>query len=345
VTQWARPMNDFPRPLRYGLAALLPLWAFAAVVWVYAPIAGPKPLHWAAAVVIVLAGLAAPLLRDPRSAFAAALGLTALGLAAFSLISPELERAWRPEQARLPQATVVGDELRVVEARAFRWAADESFEPAWFDAQYDLSTLQGLDFLVSPFGGVPGIAHTMFSFRFADGRALVVSPEVRKEVGEAYSAMGGLFRNYELMYVLADERDALHLRTHVWGDEVFAHPVDITPATARRLLEHIAARTQQLHERPDFYNTVTASCATTLASHVEAIADPPIHLDWRVLLPGFSDEMAFELGLLGGDSIEALRAQNALSPHIAAAATRVDFSRAIRGLPPAPRPPGHRSAE
>ncbi len=322
---------------RLALLLLLPLWAAAGAVWWFAPLGGPKLLHWAAAGFLLLLGATAPLRREPRAAIGMAMLLSALGFAGFAALQPSHERAWRPEQSRMPQATIVGDELRLLYARAFRWAKGDgadAFEPAWFDAAYDLRRLEGLDFLISPFGDVPGIAHTMFSFRFDDGRRIVVSPEVRKERGEAYDPKLGLFRNYELMYVLADERDALHLRTNVWGDEVYAHPVDVQPATARRLLEHIAARVQQLHEEPAFYNTILASCSTSLGDHVEAISEPPIHLDWRVLLPGFSDELGFELGLLGGPTIEALRERNATSPHAGAAADRPDFARAIRGLPP-----------
>ena len=43
--------------------------------------------------------------------------------------------------------------------------------------------------------------------------------KARKEKGEAYSALKGFFRKYELYCVVADERDVVRLRTNYRQDE------------------------------------------------------------------------------------------------------------------------------
>ena len=49
------------------------------------------------------------------------------------------------------------------------------------------------------------------SFGFAGGDHIAVSVETRPEKGEAYSAIGGFFKQFEVIYILAEERDVLQL--------------------------------------------------------------------------------------------------------------------------------------
>lgn len=326
-----------PRRLRtLGLALALWPWAlWCSAVLFLGPLEAPLVTRLAS--VLLLLGLAgaAPFQRHPGKLVAATLALVGMICLLWDSLEPAQYSRWIPAQSEVPSAVIEGDQLHLERGRAFRWNDDETAEPNWFSATYDLDRLVGLDFVVSRFGDFDGIAHTLLSFRFDDGRALVVSPEIRKEEGEDYSPWRGLFRNYELIYILGDERDVLHLRTNVWRDPVYIHPVAVEPATARRLLESVVARVHRLETHPAFYNTVTASCATALAADIQRMADPPLDLDWRILLPGYSDAMALDLGLLDTEvDVEATRANNFATPRADAAALRPDFSRAIRGLPP-----------
>ena len=72
------------------------------------------------------------------------------------------------------------------------------------------------------------IAHTFVSFRFSDGQNIAISLEVRKEVDEEYSPTKGMFKQYEMIYVIGDERDLLPLRTHIRKEEVFLYPMNLT---------------------------------------------------------------------------------------------------------------------
>ena len=72
--------------------------------------------------------------------------------------------------------------------------------------------------LVAVYWMGPAIAHIFVSFDFAGGDHLAVSIETRKEKGEGYSTLKGFFRQYELYYVVADERDVIRLRTNYRHD-------------------------------------------------------------------------------------------------------------------------------
>jgi hypothetical protein len=275
---------------------------------------------------LVVAWLAAT--ESPRATWWA-LGFAGVVFLLWGRLEPRQDRDWMPEHAVAPSVSIQGDELVVEGLRTFRWSEDGA-EEAWTKASYDLGRLQGMDLVVSHFGEHEGIAHTLLSFRFAGGAVLAVSPEIRKEVGEDYDPLRGMFRNYELIYVLADERDVLHLRTHVRGERVYVHPIDVLPTTARRVLERIVAHVQRLERRPAWYHTLTASCATALAADIQEAADPPLQLDWRVLLPGFSDALAFDLGLIRTDAdLETTLREDFADP--ARWTGGGDYSRAMRG--------------
>ena len=107
-----------------------------------------------------------------------------------------------------PTAEIQGNQLTVRNVRNFDYRTETDFTPRWETRTYDLSKLRGLDLYVI-YWGSPSIAHTILSWEFDDGQHLAVSIETRKETGESYSAVRGFFRQYELYYVLADERDVV----------------------------------------------------------------------------------------------------------------------------------------
>ncbi len=249
----------------------------------------------------------------------------------FVALAPSHERAWTEDQSRLPSVRFDGDQVHLGDLRAFRYRATDDWDAAWVDRTYDLSTIQGVDFAVEQFGPHEAIAHTLVTFRFADAPPLAVSVEIRKEVGESFGPVRGLFRQYELMYVLGDERDLLELRTVHRRDEVYLYPMRATPAQARALLESLLRGARAVAERPAFYNTVSASCTSVLARHLREVADLP--LDHRVYLPGYSDQLAFELGLIATDvDLAATRARFHINERAYAAAGAPDFSARIRAL-------------
>ncbi|MFZ5476526.1 MAG: DUF4105 domain-containing protein [Myxococcota bacterium] len=241
-------------------------------------------------------------------ALAASVGLIAV---AFALgVRPRADRAWAADHARQAWAEIDGDRLVVHDLRAARWRSADDVDVRWEDRTYDLSRLRDAWYVVVPFGEWRGPAHTFVSFGFGDGAFLSVSVEARREAGEAYSPWRGLARGYELIYVVGDERDLVHARAAVWGDPTWVYPVAGEVSAFREMLVGMLARASRLRESPEHYDTLTNSCMSNVADHVDAVAPGRVPRGWRLLLPGYSDEVALEAGLLATEGpIEAARAR------------------------------------
>ncbi|MFZ0790365.1 MAG: DUF4105 domain-containing protein, partial [Chromatiaceae bacterium] len=195
--------------------AIAILWAVAAL-W----IDGPESRVLAGTLaggVVLIAALIGVLVRPWRRAAVAVLVLVAIVLGWWLTLEPSQSRDWQPDVARLPTATIDGSLLTVRNVRNFGYRGEGDFSERWETRTYDLDTLVGFDMFVS-FWGPTLYGHTIASWEFADGRHLAVSIETRKETGEEYSALRGFFRQYELYYVVADERDLIGLRTNQRGE-------------------------------------------------------------------------------------------------------------------------------
>lgn len=261
--------------------------------------------------------------------------LVLLLTAAVSLRQPSLDRHWTEDNARLPEASFRGDTVIVRNVRAFEWRTTSDFTPAWEQRRYDLSRLASVWFLVEPFGDFRGPAHTFVSFGFAhpagDTAYVAISVELRKEVGETYHPVRGLFREYELTYVVGDERDLVRLRSNVRRDSVFLYRVNATPEQGRTLFRAMLERANALATTPEFYNTLSSSCTTNIVDHVNAIAPNRVPFSFKVLLPAFADELAYDLGLLDTTRTFAeLRRAALINPQALAASDAPDFSVRIR---------------
>lgn len=232
--------------------------------------------------------------------FLVAVGLLAIaGAVWLASRRPTNERAWSADHAVLPNAYFDGSRVRIVGVRNFRYGTDGTVRPAFEERTYDLGRLESVWFVLVPFSGrwrAP--AHSFVSFGFGDSQFVGISVEARREAGERYGVLAGLFRRYELMYVMAEERDLLLRRVLRDSNDVYVYPVNASPAKARELFVAMVGRANALAERPEFYNTLTNSCTSNLVNHVNAIAPGRIPAGWRTLLPGYADEVALELGLI-----------------------------------------------
>jgi len=196
------------------------------------------------------------------------------------------------------------DLVRIRDVRDFRHDADGVVVEAWDDRTYDLRKLDAMWYVLSIFDGEGwrGPAHGMFSFGFSDGQYVTISVEARKEVGESYSWSQGLFKKYELIYVVGDERDLVLTRAVYRPDVVYMFPVATTAEKVRELFVDMLEKANALCEEPEFYNTLTDNCTSRLRDHVNAIAPGRIPASWKIALPGYSDELMEGLGLLDSDA-------------------------------------------
>jgi hypothetical protein len=215
-----------------------------------------------------------------------------------AVLAPSNNREWTPNHAVLPRAEFRGSQVTVRNIRNSRYLTDYDYVAQHYDDQFDLGELDSVDFIMTPFKEAPALAHTMLSFGFRDGRQVVVSAEARLERGEKYHPLNGAMRQYELMYVVGDERDLLPLRTKHRDVDVYVYRSTASPTRVRSLFHDVMNRVNQLEKRPEFYDTITNNCTSNIVFHINRLQPGRIPLDMRALLPGYSDELAYELGLI-----------------------------------------------
>lgn len=207
-------------------------------------------------------------------------------------------RVWRPDLAILPFAEFRGNEITIRHVRNCRYRTEEDYDVRHYDLTFNLDDVVNVDFIVVPFKETSLLAHTMLSFGLRSGEHFCISVEARLDQGESYSAIGGLRKKFELIYVIADEKDVIPLRTNTRDVEVYLYRGRATPDQAQNLLVGMLDRSNKLQREPEFYDLINNNCTTNLVSHVNQLRPGKVPFDWRVILPGHSDRLAFELGLI-----------------------------------------------
>ena len=249
-------------------------------------------------------GLSFPLIlnREMRRTAAGLLGVVILtATIGWTALEPSNEREWPAEQRLIPRASFAGSRVTIDNVRNFRWGPGSHVRPGWESRTYDLDSLSSVWYVLTPFSrDRRGPAHAFVSFGFDDGTHVAISVEARREVGEQYSIVRGLMKRFEIMYVVGDERDLMDLRVRR-GDDVYVYPIRATRAQVRTLFTGMLRRANELYEEPEFYGTLRNNCTTNLLAHVNTVAAEPIPWGGRILLPGYSDEVAYERGLIDTD--------------------------------------------
>lgn len=198
----------------------------------------------------------------------------------------------------MPHAEFQGDLVRVSDIRDFRYAAADVLVPRYDSRVYDLRRIKGVDFIVVPFVDTPKLAHTMLSFGFDDGEYLAFSVEARRREGQEYSPISGMLNSYELIYVLADERDVIPLRTLHHGSDTYVYRTRATPAQSQALFVDVLQRANQLHQRPELYNTLTNNCTTNIRDHINRVMPGRVPWNPALWISGRADRSAYNMGLL-----------------------------------------------
>jgi hypothetical protein len=263
-----------------------------------------------------------------------AVALVAIGVW-WSGLTPSNERDWQPEVARLAYATINGDLVTLYDIRNFDYRTETDFTPAYYDRTYDLNKLDSGD-LVAVYWMGPAIAHLLLSFGFGDDH-LAISIEARKEKGEGYSSAKGFFRQYELYYVVADERDVVRVRTNYRKDppeDVYIYPLRVPRENVRRVFLEYVHKMNALRERPEFYNTLTTNCTTAILMNTR-VNPESLPFSWKVLVSGYTPAYVYESGRIDRSlPFEELQRCSLVKAAAQAADQAPDFSRRIRaGLP------------
>jgi len=251
-------------------------------------------------------------------------------------LRPSNDRDWRADVARLATAQVHGDRVAVRNVRNFRYRTVDDFDERWEERSYDLSRLDGLDIFFIDWG--PRLYnHTILSWSFADGQRIAISVEVRKRRDQGYSAWKAFFRQYELVYVAADERDVIKLRTNYRREQVYLYRVTTSRGAARSLLLAYLDAMNEIAIRPLWYNALVANCTTVIRQRV-IHAGGRLPFSWRYFANAYLPPLLYRRGLLDRSRpFEELKAMGHINERALQVAEGDDFSKRIReGLPMPP---------
>ncbi len=321
-------LRFFASALAWLAAFLCAIWAIGALYFDF-PKAGPF-----AAIVFVIAVLVSVIfVRGKLLKLGIVFGAFAVVASWWLTLKPSNDRLWQPDVAQTAWAKINGDKVTIHNVRNCDYRTETDFTPHWETRTVRLSQITGMDVAIN-YWGSPWIAHPIVSFQFSGALPLCFSIETRKTIGQKYSTLEGFYRQYTLIYVVADERDCIRLRTNYRGEDVYLYHTLASPAQARERFREYVNTINALHENPRWYNAVTSNCTTSIRTQRAAKLRAP--WDWRILFNGKADEMLYQDHAIatGGLPFSELKQRSLINERARAADKDPNFSRVIReGLP------------
>jgi len=244
-------------------------------------------------------------------------------------IKPSHDRGWRPEVAVMPRAFIDGDHVRITGVRNFDYVSRNDFTVRYEEREVLLSHLTGIDFYVSYWSeGLVG--HTFLSFMFDNAPPLSISIETRPEVGEGFNPLASLFKQFELIYVVGDERDLVGVRTNHRHETTYLYRLNTPVENARRLLQVYLQRINELADRPEFYHLLSNSCTVNIVRYANASGRVG-RFDIRHLFNGLVDSYLYHSGRVDTTlPFDELRRRSLINAAAQAADGAPDFSQRIR---------------
>ena len=325
-----KPLRGLLKGLGFLCTVVIAAWAALAIYY--------SNLPWPPVRLILSLAFAAFsiwalwLARSPRALAAFAVVFVCV-VAWWISIRPNPDRLWRPEVAVMPRAFLDGDNVRITGVRDFDYRTRDDFIVRYEDREVSMSHLTSLDFFVSYFLRGP-VAHTFVSFNFDNALPLCISIETRPEKGRGFEPVASLFKQFELIYVVGDERDLVRVRTNFRNEDVYLYHIRTTPEKARNLFQIYLDRINELAARPEFYNLLTNSCTINIVRYAR-IAGKIKPFDLRYIFNGFVDSYLYSLDLLDTDlPFAELRRRSRINEAAKAADDASDFSERIRAAVP-----------
>jgi len=326
---WVRLPRAVGITIVWVVLALLTLWA-AAALFVDCRITALRiPLS-----LIYVLGVITIFVKLRRFRWAAVVYLLGFcGVLAWWLtLKPTNEGNWQPDVDRTAWAEIVGDHVTIHNLRNCDYRTETDYSNCWSDRTLYLSQIHAADLFLTNWG-IPFASHPIISFQFGDNQHIAFSIEARYKVGQAYSTVLGCFRQYELIFVTADERDLIRLRTNYRkGEEVSMYRFQATPDVARAMFLTYVAYLNRLKDHPDWYNEVTRNCTTAIDSQLGAVLHNQGPWNYQVLLNGTLDKLLYDRGRLmtGGLPFPELKQREHINAAARAANQSTDFSALIR---------------
>jgi len=326
---WLRVVRAIASTVLWFVVALLTLWSVAAL-YVDVRIAALRiPL----ALLYVL-GIIAILFKFKRSLWTAILCLASFCcvLAWWLTLKPSNDANWQPDVDRTAWAEIVGDRVTIHNLRNCEYRTETDYSDCWRDRTLYLSQIRAADLFLTNWG-IPFASHPIISFQFGDNEHVAFSIEARYKAGQAYSIVLGCFRQYELIFVTADERDLIGLRTNYRKDEeVSMYRLQATAEVARKMFLTYVDYLNRLKDHPEWYNEVTRNCTTTINRQLGADVNNTQPWNYQYLLNGTLDELLYNRGRLvtGGLQFPELKQREHINSAARAANGSPDFSALIR---------------
>lgn len=268
--------------------------------------------------------------------------LYAVLLVGWSFIRPTHDREWRPDVAVMPRATIDGDKVHITGVRNFDYRSRDDFTVRYDERDVSLSHLVALDFFISYW--MPGpVGHTFLSFVFDNAPPLNVSIETRPEPHEGFDPLASLFKQYELIYVVGEERDIVGVRTNFRGEDVYMYRLRVPAQSARALFQVYLKRINELADRPEFYHLLSNSCTINIVRYANLVGRQG-DFDIRHYLNGWVDRYFYDTRLLDTEfAFPELRRRSRVDPAVQASDDVVGFAQHIRetvpGMPRQARDP------
>jgi hypothetical protein len=249
----------------------------------------------------------------------------------FYVKKPSHNRVWQSEFSVMPEVTINGDIVEIKNMRDWRYTSSGPYQKNYLTRQFNVKELERVWFLVEPFSGWDGVAHTYFVFDFKNQEPLVFSVEARRDGNEQFSAPAGLFKQFEVIYLWGTEKDFTVSRVLTYNNKVYMYPLQISNDSQQKLFLELANKTIELAEHPRFYNTLTSNCTSILADHANNVKKGTVPFHYARFLPGYSAPLLQELGYLDNSiSYDELRNKYYISEYVKNDAEKEDFSLRLR---------------
>lgn len=258
--------------------------------------------------VVILLGVFRP---SSRRVTIMVLGVVGLGLMLiFQSRTPRTDGDWMTGHERQATVSVSADHrfVQIQGIRDFSYPVDASVEKRWLDKTLDLELLDSVWLGVDRFSQFESIAHTFISFGFLaqandqPPEFIAFSVEARRQKdARIYSPVRGIFNHYELLYVVATERDMLSQRSAGATHPIQLYPLRAQTSRMRKMFLDIIRRIDELNARPEFYHTVRSNCTNNIVVHANHAGAPSERINlWQraIIFPGYSDWLAFKHGVI-----------------------------------------------
>ena len=197
---------------------------------------------------IYVLGIIAILIKFKGSRWAAILCLVSFFcvLLWWLTLKPSNSGDWQPDADRTAWAEMDGDRVTIHNLRNCDYRTETDYANCWSDRTVYLSQLRGADFFLTNWG-LSFASHPIISFQFGDNTHVAFSIEARYRPGQSYSTILGCFRQFGLIFVVADERDLIRLRTNYRKDEeVYMYRLNADPKHHARDVLHLCQLPEQI---------------------------------------------------------------------------------------------------